>query len=198
MPRLIAPLAPVAFLLFSGMVYQATASNAYNVEKAEAAGVQSLVTDNCRPGKPASRVYDQIGVDTHVAGGIIVRPPERLREVCRIVNRSHLQVAFRELEKSRSLADFGKVRADNTQLLQLAADLHLTKEDATNLVRAHGRKVLEHRAPAIAQPSPAETADAPTPAMSSSIASTRLSSGLSLPSGSSGLQLSPFSSSLGL
>lgn len=195
MPRLIAPLVPIALVLFSGMLYQANASNTYNIEKAETAGVQSLVTQNCRPGNPTSRVYDQIGVDTKMAGGLIVRHPERLREVCGIINRSLVQVSFREWEKSRSLDEFGKERADNTSLLQLAADLRLSKEEATNLVRAHGRKVLDK----VPSELTADAAETSLPAAIPTPQSTNSSTGLSLHGGGApGLHLPSFSGTIGL
>lgn len=177
------------------MVYQATASSAYNLEKAESAGVQSLVTQNCRPGNPTSRVYDQIGVDTKIAGGLIVRHPERLREVCGIINRSLVQVSFREWGKSRSLDEFGKERADNTSLLQLAADLSLSKEEATNLVRAHGRKVLD-QVPSEVNVDAVETS--PLTATPSAAPSPNSSTGLSIHGGAPGLHLPSFSGTIGL
>lgn len=157
MARLIAPLAPVALVLFSAMLYNATASNGPSDAQAEAAGVRSLVPANCRPKDPSSRIYDLVGIDTRVAGGIMVRYPERLREVCDVVNRSLLRVSLRELSKSRNLKDLGKERADNTQLMALASSLNMSPEEATVLVRNHGREVLAQQtaaenAPHLANP----------------------------------------------
>ena len=142
MTRLIAPLAPVALIVFSTMIYQAAASSGPSNEQAETAGVKALVTANCRPQTPNSRIYDLVGIETHVAGGIIVRHPERLRTVCAVVNRSLMNVSLRDLKMNRTREDLGKERADNHELLQLAASLNMSAEDGTALVRAHGRQVL--------------------------------------------------------
>ena len=160
MTRLIAPLAPIALIVFSTMIYQANASNAPSDAQAEAAGVQALVPANCRPQNPTTRIYDLVGIDTRVAGGIMVRHPERLREVCAIVNKSLMNVSLRELKNNRTMQDVGKEHANNDELLRLAASLNMSAEEGKALVRARGREVLTDAA---AQKSAANTGASPAP-----------------------------------
>lgn len=152
MARLIAPLAPVALIVFSTMIYQAMASDAPSNAQAEAAGVQAVLTANCRPQNPSTRIYDLVGIETRVAAGIMIRHPERLREVCAVVNKSLMNVSLRELRNNRTMQDVGKEHADNTQLLDLAASLGLGTEEATRLTRAHGQQVLAAKAQGTAAP----------------------------------------------
>lgn len=140
--RTIAPLAPVALIVFCTMMYQASASNEPSNSQADTAGVNALVTANCRPQTPKSKIYDLVGIETHVAGGIIVRHPDRLRTVCAVVNRSLLNVSLRDIQTNRTMKDVGKERADNTELMSLASSLNMSKEEGTALVRAHGRQAL--------------------------------------------------------
>ena len=199
MTRLIAPLAPVALIVFSTMIYQATASSGPSNAQAEAAGVKALVTTNCRPQAPNSRIYDLVGIETHVAGGIIVRHPEQLRRVCDIVNRTLMNVSLRELKMSRTLQDLGKEQADNTKLLQFAADLDMSAEDGTALVRAHGRQVLaaaaaEKKATGATVVSEKENTYVPASTTSSASSSILPRGGLHSSPGNVGLQYAPASS----
>lgn len=146
MARLIAPLAPVALIVFSTMIYQASASNAPSDAQAEAAGVQALVPANCRPQNPTTRIYDLVGIDTRVAGGIMVRHPERLREVCGIVNKSLMNVSLRELKNNRTMQDVGKEQANNDELMRLAASLNMSPEEGKALVRTRGHEILAQAA----------------------------------------------------
>ena len=181
MTRLIAPLAPIALIVFSTMIYQANASNAPSDAQAEAAGVQALVPANCRPQNPTTRIYDLVGIDTRVAGGIMVRHPERLREVCGIVNKSLMNVSLRELKNNRTMQDVGKEQANNDELMRLAASLNMSPEEGKALVRTRGREVLTDAA----QKSAANTGASPaSTVVANNLEKTPTSlSGASVPSG---------------
>ena len=207
MTRLIAPLAPVALIVLSAMLYQASASGRPSDAQAEAAGVKALVTANCRPQNPESRIYDLVGIETRVAGGIIVRHPDQLRTVCAVVNHSLMTVSLHELKTSRTLHDLGKERADNQELLALAASFDMSVEEGTALVRAHGRQILasitvaEERPKSLSARNDTEHAvllpTTSTPS-NSSMSLVPSNSGLKARTGASvGLQLNP-SSSFGL